>query len=267
MVGTVHGVGCVMTCITMQEAEANRNRVVGISNLLPKIEWAKLMIKYALGHSSNPVINFSGGKDSLVVLDLVRRIRPTTIGVFANTGIEYKETVPYALSFDNIVELHPDKSFWQCEGEYGLPVMKSKAKRHGNMCCLWLKEKPLVKYYKENNVDLSFTGLTADESRQRKLTLMRMGPYYWHKSDLTYKCHPIYDWTSQDVWDYINFFKLPYNPIYDMGIARCGCRFCTAYLNWKKTTELYNPLDTQILARKQGYALISDFEDKTELYA
>ena len=250
-----------MVCITRHQAEANRGRLVNTSNLMRKIEWAKLMIRYALGHSTNPVINFSGGKDSLIVLDLVRRIRPEVWGVFCNSGIEYKETVPYALSFENIDELHPEKSFWQCEEEYGLPVMKSKARRHGNMCCSWLKEKPLIKYYRENNIDLSFTGLTSDESRQRKLTLMRMGPYYYHKSDKNYKCHTIHDWTPQDVWDYITWFKLPYNPIYDMGIARCGCRFCTAYLNWKETTALYNPKDTEILARKQGYVLLSDFSD------
>jgi hypothetical protein len=41
-------------------------------------------------------------------------------------------------------------------------------------------------------------------------------------------------------------------------IPRCGCRFCTAYNSWKKTTSLYNEKDTHTLARKQGFKLIGD---------
>ncbi len=236
-----------MRCITLQEANANRNRIATISSLMPKIEWAKLMIKYALGHSDNPIIAFSGGKDSLVVLHLVRQVKKDVPGLFGNTLNEYAETVEYVREIDNIHEVTPEKTFWQCVKEYGLPGVKSKAKRHGNQCCNWLKEKPSHKFNKQNDVDLTFMGLTMSESRNRFMMLKRMGPYYWHKAEKLHKCHPIYDWTVQDVWDYIDWFKLSYNPIYDMGIPRCGCRFCTAYLSWEETTALYDPRDTKLL--------------------
>ena len=36
-------------------------------------------------------VSFSGGKDSTVLLDLVRRINPNIPAVFSNTGLEYPE--------------------------------------------------------------------------------------------------------------------------------------------------------------------------------
>jgi len=250
-----------MVCITRNEERIKRQRVREILDLQPKIEEATAIIKMAFDKIVNPVVAFSGGKDSLVVLDLVRRVKPDVIGVFENTTNEYPETLKFVKTIPNIIELRPDISFEECFKRYGLPVMKSKAKSHGNQCCIKLKEEPFRKYAKTNNVTLTFTGLTSDESRNRMMMLKRMGALYFHKSDQLWKCHPIYNWSNQHVWQYIDFRKLLYNPIYDkLGrTARCGCRFCTAYLSWKERTSQYNEKDTHILTRKQGYKLLSDF--------
>ncbi|HPJ13132.1 MAG TPA: phosphoadenosine phosphosulfate reductase family protein [Caldisericia bacterium] len=248
-----------MTCFSnfnyINKKTKNNNLILKI-----KINEALKIIKTALAENSNPVIAFSGGKDSLVVLDLVRSLNGNIAGIFENTGNEYPETVEYVHTIDNVVELHPDISFWECARKYGLPVMKSKAKSHGNQCCKHLKEYPFRKYCKEHSPDVVFTGLTSDESRNRMMMLKRMGNYYYHKSEKINKCHPIADWSDQDVWDYIKFKNLEYNPIYDLGIPRCGCRFCTAYLSWKDVTARYNIKDTQTLMKFQGYKLLSDYE-------
>jgi len=106
---------------------------------------------------------------------------------------------------------------------------------------------------------LVFTGLTMDESRQRKLTLTRLGPYYYHKAQKGYACHPIYNWTPSEVWTYIFFNNLKYNPIYDLGIKRTGCRFCTSYKTWKETTSKYNENDTHVIFKKKGFKLLKEF--------
>jgi 3'-phosphoadenosine 5'-phosphosulfate sulfotransferase (PAPS reductase)/FAD synthetase len=250
-----------MVCITRNEERNKRQRVREILDLQPKIAEANSIIMLAFDKIVNPVVAFSGGKDSLVVLDLVRRIKPDVIGVFENTTNEYPETLKYVKTVDNIVELKPDISFEECFKKYGLPVMKSKAKSHGNQCCIKLKEEPFKKFTKLNGVTLTFTGLTSDESRNRMMMLKRMGSLYFHKADKIWKCHPIYNWSDREVWQYIDFRNLPYNPIYDIlgRTARCGCRFCTAYLSWKERTSQYNEKDTHMLARKQGYKLLSDF--------
>ncbi len=248
-----------MTCFS-DNRNGNISEAASKISLQIKINDAKQLIKNALDKSENPVIAFSGGKDSLVVLDLVRSINLDVVGVFEDTGNEYPETLDFISTIENIVELTPEISFWDCARKYGLPVMKSKAKSHGNQCCKHLKEYPFKKYCKENEPDLVFTGLTADESRNRMMMLKRMGNYYWHKSEKIYKCHPIADWSDQDVWDYIKLKNLDYNKVYDFGVPRCGCRFCTAYLSWKEVTAMYNIKDTQTLMKFQGYKLLSDFK-------
>jgi 3'-phosphoadenosine 5'-phosphosulfate sulfotransferase (PAPS reductase)/FAD synthetase len=52
-------------------------------------------------------ISFSGGKDSTVLLDLVRRCHPDVPAVFIDTGLEYPEIRSFALSKDNVVRLEP----------------------------------------------------------------------------------------------------------------------------------------------------------------
>ena len=199
-------------------------------------------------------------------MDLVRKIDASVKGVFGNTGVEYPETVEFVHMFDNIVELHPEKSFWQIVREEkeaghgnGFPGMKSKSHRRENECCFWLKEKPSKEYYKKENIDLVFTGITANESRNRMMMLKFRGSYYKHKNTPIYKCHPIAFWSESDVWTYIKTNNILYNPVYDTGMDRTGCRYCTAYPIWKKNMELYDPKDVKLVMKKMGYKLLDAF--------
>lgn len=70
-------------------------------------------------------VSFSGGKDSLVLLHLVRSIYPEVPAVFANTGIEFQEQVNFVRSFQNVTEVHPIKHFPKILKEDGI-VFPSK---------------------------------------------------------------------------------------------------------------------------------------------
>jgi len=220
------------------------------------------IIYMAMGKGKKPVVLFSGGKDSTAVLHLVRRVCPSTPAMFNNTGVEAKETIEYVRTVPNLIENHPEKSFWECVKEYGYPEYKSKAKSHGNQCCRWLKEKPGDERIKAEGFDIIFTGLTAAESRQRRLTLLRMGDTYLLKADGTWRCHPIWDWTEADVWAYIKGRGIPYNEGYDAGWARCGCVPCSAHKGWEQRLAKENPrMLRHLLKRRYGQRQCGDFID------
>ena len=71
-------------------------------------------------------ISFSGGKDSTVLLDLVRRIYPDVPAVYIDTGLEYPEIKQFVKMFDNVTALKPEMSFRQVIEKYGYPVVSKE---------------------------------------------------------------------------------------------------------------------------------------------
>lgn len=53
-------------------------------------------------------VSFSGGKDSTVLLHLVRELYPEVPAVFVDTGLEYPEIRQFVRSVDNLECLKPD---------------------------------------------------------------------------------------------------------------------------------------------------------------
>lgn len=68
-------------------------------------------------------ISFSGGKDSTVLLDIVRSIEPNIEAVYVDTGLEYPEIKEFVKTFDNITILRPKMMFNKVIEEYGFPII------------------------------------------------------------------------------------------------------------------------------------------------
>lgn len=92
-----------------------------------KVEHALDVIREFVEHQgvNSVYVSFSGGKDSLVLLHLVRSIYTDVPAVFANTGIEFPEQVKFVRSFQNVTEVHPIKHFPKILKEHGI-VFPSK---------------------------------------------------------------------------------------------------------------------------------------------
>ena len=71
-------------------------------------------------------VSFSGGKDSTVLLDIVRKLYPSIEAVFVDTGLEYPEIRKFVKTFENVTILRPEKRFDQVIEEYGFPIISKE---------------------------------------------------------------------------------------------------------------------------------------------
>ncbi len=74
-------------------------------------------------------VAFSGGKDSTVLLHLVRKLYPEVPAVFSDTGLEYPEIKEFVRSFDNVTIIRPKMSFKKVLDTYGYPVASKRVAR------------------------------------------------------------------------------------------------------------------------------------------
>ena len=95
------------------------------------LEWkiqttiAKIMEYY--NHFDGQVyVAFSGGKDSTVLLDIVRQVHPEVPAIFVDTGLEYPEVKDFVKSWDNVEIVRPRKTFRQVIEEFGYPLVSKK---------------------------------------------------------------------------------------------------------------------------------------------
>jgi phosphoadenosine phosphosulfate reductase len=204
----------------------------------------------------------SFGKDSLVVLNLVRKKYPDIWVVFCNTGVEYPETLAFRdemLSKGdlNYLEVIPPTDFWEISKKYGLPNIRLDAGTRVPKCCLLLKDKPAMEAYEFLGSELVFTGLTSAESHSRTMFFKRCGEYYFAKTQNLWKCHPIMSWTEEDVWSYIRENHLSYNSFYDKHPGhRVGCMPCTSYRSWMKRMAEATPGMYRKIQKMRGQELI-----------
>jgi 3'-phosphoadenosine 5'-phosphosulfate sulfotransferase (PAPS reductase)/FAD synthetase len=75
-----------------------------------KIAWAKAKIReWYSAHAGKVYVSFSGGKDSTVLLHLVRSMYPEVPAVYSDTGLEFPEIRKFVLKFDNVEIIHPER--------------------------------------------------------------------------------------------------------------------------------------------------------------
>jgi len=107
-----------------------------------KIRYAERLIEAALLTHTHPVVACSFGKDSMVLLHLVRQLHPSIEVVFNNTLIEFPETLRFARRIEEEwnLKVHwvrpqdktPEgrlKDFWWCVETYGWPAWGKEATR------------------------------------------------------------------------------------------------------------------------------------------
>jgi len=242
-----------------------------------KIKYTRSIIRKAYEEFGDRLsVSCSFGKDSVLVLYFAREVYPDIPVLWANTGVEFPETVKFARKLAeewnlNLIEVKPIKTFWQCVKEYGFPWPRKVKTRDGYKapgtprCCYYMKEKPLANKIHELGIKATLTGLTWDESYNRKWALIKNGDWFFSKKRGYWFIHPIAYWNSYEVWKFIEENSIPLNPLYEKA-ERIGCMTCTAHFGWEKQMAALTPGIYKLIMRKmrelgdpRATFLLSDF--------
>ena len=94
-----------------------------------KIKMTKRRIRDWYEHyNGNVYVSFSGGKDSTVLVDIVRRLcgyKDVPL-VFVDTGLEYPEIREFVKTFENVEWLKPKMNFKSVIQQYGYPFISKE---------------------------------------------------------------------------------------------------------------------------------------------
>lgn len=188
----------------------------------------KKIIKAALEQFDNIAISFSGAEDA-VLIDLALKFNKKVKVFSLDTGRLHSETYEYIEKIRNhynisieIVsplaeELEP---FVQEKGLF------SFYNDGHNECCAIRKINPLKRKLKE--FDAWITGQRKDQSpgTRNNIPVFQKDNFEGASGEL-YKFNPLANWSSEDVWNYIKMFDVPYNPLHATGYTSIGCQPCT----------------------------------------
>lgn len=175
-------------------------------------------------------IAFSGGKDSVVLLDLCHQVLPISVPViYSDTDMELPDSVDYV--WPEVQKRYPEREFIKVKARssalenwrvFGPPS------RMLRWCCAVHKSTPAIMYLKERlNSDsvkaTAFLGVRSEESLSRS-----------NYDDISYgvknasqtNCMPILEWGAHELWLYIFANNLVINPVYRSGLTRVGCLLC-----------------------------------------
>ncbi len=188
-------------------------------------------VQQAIKTCKNPAVSFSFGKDSLVCMDITRRIKPDILVINVDRGFggdvpEAVDTFKEYLDKNNVnlKRVKTPKTLFELYHQMGNLRNYKKSIVTNNLLA------GIKKAVSENGIDCSIIGLRADESIGRR-HLKSKGFFYFVESEQIFHCCPILNWTSGQVWAYIISNNLPYLKWYDYEACFDGYENIR-YSNW-----------------------------------
>ncbi|MDB5073677.1 MAG: adenylylsulfate reductase, thioredoxin dependent [Candidatus Eremiobacteraeota bacterium] len=162
-----------------------------------------------------------GGPSGMALLDLVLRVDRGVPVYYVDTGLLFPEThalVERAAQRYGIVPtaLHSELSVQAQAERYGEALWA----RDPDACCAMRKVAPHRAFVA--GYDAWFTGIRRVQARTRA----DVEPTARDGERLV-KVSPLFDWTDEDVWAYVNEHDVPVNALHGDGYPSIGCMPCT----------------------------------------
>jgi len=225
-------------------------------------------------------VSFSGGKDSTVLLDLVRRLYPSVPAVFVDTGLEFPEIREFVKTIDNVTWLKPKMPFNKVIEKYGYPVGSKEVSQYvyeiqntktpsllhtrlyGNdkgvgklpnkwRCllsapfkvgnqCCVVMKKQPCKRYEKETQRKPYIGTMCSDSSLRTTTYLKQGCNAFENNRPI--STPLSFWHETDIWEYIEKKHLSYSSIYTKGYSNTGCMFCMYGIHMEKSPNRFQKM-------------------------
>ena len=178
---------------------------------------ARRLIADELAGSGAACVTSSFQADCVVLVHMLREIRPDIPVLFLDTVHHFGETYAYrdelaarwGLNLLNLRAVEPSPGLWR---------------QDTRACCARHKVEPLFGALAA--YDVWFTGLRRDQSPSRA-NLGEVEPFPLPDGKILRKVSPLAAWTMADVRAYASAHAIPLLPLYDQGYTSIGCEPCT----------------------------------------
>lgn len=194
-----------------------------------------------------PALAFSGGGDSLVLLDIVHALGYRPPLIFADSQMEYPENIDfvhqmagrYGLPLHIARHHETPQQVWK---KHGFPMLGKQSAREWmqshkgrdfgfkldvSTCCRKFKIKPARDKTKAIGCDCQLTGQRgAPDDRLRGMRSHLDGATKYLKKDKLTVCNPLTGWTDSMIRRYTRNHSLPVNPLKKQGCLTIGCKYC-----------------------------------------
>jgi phosphoadenosine phosphosulfate reductase len=179
---------------------------------------ARTLIAEQLATAAAPCITSSFQAECVVLVHLVRELRPDIPVLFLDTVHHFEDTYRYRdeisgrwnLNLVNLRAEEPAPGLWR---------------EDTHACCARHKVGPL--FAALAGYDVWFTALRRDQSPTRA-NLAEVEPFTLANGTVLRKVSPLAAWTTKDVWTYAKAHGIPLLPLYEQGYTSIGCEPCTS---------------------------------------